>query len=44
MRTSAGLRVVELSTDFAVEAAAGVLAGWGVDVVKVEPKGGVPMR
>jgi|1186.fasta_scaffold85565_2 crotonobetainyl-CoA:carnitine CoA-transferase CaiB-like acyl-CoA transferase len=39
-----GLRVVELAHWMAGPAAGGVLADWGADVVKVEPRGGEPMR
>jgi crotonobetainyl-CoA:carnitine CoA-transferase CaiB-like acyl-CoA transferase len=40
----AGVRVVELAHWMAGPAAAGLLADWGADVVKVEPHGGEPMR
>ena len=40
----AGVRVVELAHWMAGPAAAGLLADWGADVVKVEPQGGEPMR
>ena len=40
----AGVRVVELAHWMAGPAAGGVLADWGADVVKVEPRGGEPMR
>jgi crotonobetainyl-CoA:carnitine CoA-transferase CaiB-like acyl-CoA transferase len=40
----AGVRVVELGHWMAGPAAGGVLADWGADVVKVEPRGGEPMR
>jgi crotonobetainyl-CoA:carnitine CoA-transferase CaiB-like acyl-CoA transferase len=40
----AGVRVVELAHWMAGPAAAGVLADWGADVVKIEPQGGEPMR
>jgi len=40
----AGLRVVELSTYIAAPGAAGVLADWGADVIKIEPPKGDPMR
>jgi crotonobetainyl-CoA:carnitine CoA-transferase CaiB-like acyl-CoA transferase len=40
----AGLRVVELGVWVAGPAAAGLLADWGADVVKVEPPAGDPMR
>jgi crotonobetainyl-CoA:carnitine CoA-transferase CaiB-like acyl-CoA transferase len=39
-----GLRVVELGIWVAGPAAAGVLADWGADVVKIEPPAGDPMR
>jgi crotonobetainyl-CoA:carnitine CoA-transferase CaiB-like acyl-CoA transferase len=39
-----GIRVIELAHWMAGPAAAGVLADWGADVVKVEPPGGEPMR
>jgi crotonobetainyl-CoA:carnitine CoA-transferase CaiB-like acyl-CoA transferase len=39
-----GLRVVELGVWVAGPAAAGVLADWGADVIKVEPPGGDPQR
>jgi crotonobetainyl-CoA:carnitine CoA-transferase CaiB-like acyl-CoA transferase len=39
-----GVRVVELAHWMAGPAAGGVLADWGADVVKVEPRGGEPMR
>src|SRR6516165_11639306 len=40
----AGLRVVELGVWVAAPAAAGLLADWGADVIKVEPPTGDPMR
>lgn len=40
----AGVRVVELGIWVAGPAAAGVMADWGADVVKVEPPGGDPGR
>ena len=40
----AGLRVVELGIWVAAPAAAGLLADWGADVIKVEPPAGDPMR
>jgi crotonobetainyl-CoA:carnitine CoA-transferase CaiB-like acyl-CoA transferase len=40
----AGLRVVEMGLWVAVPAAAGILADWGADVVKIEPPAGDPMR
>ncbi|MFN8034802.1 MAG: CoA transferase [Acidimicrobiia bacterium] len=40
----AGLRVVELGVWVAAPAAAGLLADWGADVIKVEAPGGDPMR
>src|SRR6478735_7553216 len=39
-----GVRVVELTSWVAGPAAAGVLADWGADVVKVEPVAGDPQR
>lgn len=39
-----GVRVVELAAWVAGPAAGGVLADWGADVIKVEPKGGDPQR
>src|SRR5215216_3230884 len=39
-----GVRVVELTAWVAGPAAAGVMADWGADVVKVEPAGGDPQR
>jgi crotonobetainyl-CoA:carnitine CoA-transferase CaiB-like acyl-CoA transferase len=39
-----GVTVVELAHWMAAPAAAGVLADWGADVIKVEPHGGEPMR
>jgi crotonobetainyl-CoA:carnitine CoA-transferase CaiB-like acyl-CoA transferase len=40
----AGLRVLELGVWVAAPAAAGLLADWGADVIKVEAPGGDPMR
>ena len=40
----AGYRVVELGVWVAGPAAAGLMADWGADVVKVEPPGGDPQR
>jgi crotonobetainyl-CoA:carnitine CoA-transferase CaiB-like acyl-CoA transferase len=39
-----GIRVVELGVWIAGPAAAGILADWGADVVKIEPPGGDPAR
>ena len=39
-----GVRVVELTAWVAGPAAAGVMADWGADVVKVEPASGDPQR
>jgi crotonobetainyl-CoA:carnitine CoA-transferase CaiB-like acyl-CoA transferase len=39
-----GLRVIELAVWVAGPSAAGILADWGADVVKVEPPGGDPQR
>ncbi len=40
----AGIRVVELGFWVAGPAAAGIMADWGADVVKIEPPTGDPMR
>lgn len=40
----AGVKVVELGVWVAGPAAAGLMADWGADVVKVEPPGGDPQR
>ena len=40
----AGVRVVELAAWVAGPAAAGVMADWGADVIKVEPAAGDPQR
>ena len=40
----ADLRVVEMGVWVAAPSAAGLLADWGADVIKVEPPGGDPMR
>ena len=40
----AGVRVVELGVWVAGPGAAGILADWGADVVKIEPPGGDPAR
>ncbi len=39
-----GIRVVELGVWVAGPSAAGVMADWGADVIKVEPPAGDPMR
>lgn len=39
-----GLKIVEMATYIAAPGAAGILADWGADVVKVEPLSGCPMR
>lgn len=39
-----GIRVVELASYIAGPGACGLLADWGADVIKVEPKQGDPMR
>ncbi|MBO9708830.1 MAG: CoA transferase [Caulobacter sp.] len=39
-----GLRVIELATYIAAPGAAGVMADWGADVIKVESPEGDPMR
>jgi len=40
----AGVRVVELAVWVAGPAAAGIMADWGADVIKVEPRAGDPQR
>lgn len=40
----AGIRVVELATYIAAPAAAGIMADWGAEVIKIEPPGGEPLR
>jgi crotonobetainyl-CoA:carnitine CoA-transferase CaiB-like acyl-CoA transferase len=40
----AGIKVVELGVWVAAPAAAGILADWGADVVKIEPPAGDPAR
>jgi crotonobetainyl-CoA:carnitine CoA-transferase CaiB-like acyl-CoA transferase len=40
----AGIRVIEVGVWVAGPAAAGILADWGADVVKIEPPGGDPAR
>ncbi|MGB7880477.1 MAG: CoA transferase, partial [Ilumatobacteraceae bacterium] len=40
----AGVRVVELGVWVAGPAAAGIMADWGADVIKVEPASGDPQR
>ena len=39
-----GLRVVELSTYIAAPGAAGIMADWGAEVIKIESHAGDPMR
>jgi len=39
-----GLKVVELATYIAAPAAAGIMADWGADVIKIESAAGDPMR
>ena len=39
-----GLRVVELSTYIAAPGAAGIMADWGAEVIKIESPAGDPMR
>jgi len=39
-----GFKVVELATHIAAPGAAGILADWGADVIKVEGPGGDPIR
>ncbi len=39
-----GIKVIEMATYIAAPAAAGILADWGADVIKIEPLGGCPMR
>ena len=38
------LRVIEFATMVAAPAAAGLMADWGADVIKIEPHSGDPMR
>ena len=39
-----GIKVVELGVWVAGPGAAGILADWGADVIKVEPPSGYPAR
>ncbi|MGZ0220301.1 MAG: CoA transferase, partial [Acidimicrobiales bacterium] len=39
-----GVKVVEIGVWIAGPAAAGILADWGADVIKIEPLGGDPCR
>ena len=39
-----GVRVIELGVWVAGPAAAGLLADWGADVIKIEPPSGDPAR
>lgn len=39
-----GLRVIDYATYIAGPGAAGIMADWGADVIKVEPPGGDPIR
>ncbi len=39
-----GFRLVELATHIAAPGAAGILADWGAEVIKIEPPGGDPIR
>lgn len=39
-----GLKVVELATYIAAPGAAGIMADWGAEVIKIEPPRGDPMR
>jgi crotonobetainyl-CoA:carnitine CoA-transferase CaiB-like acyl-CoA transferase len=39
-----GLRVIELATYIAAPGAAGIMADWGADVIKIESPDGDPMR
>ena len=39
-----GIKVIELATYIAAPGAAGILADWGAEVIKVEPLSGCPMR
>jgi len=43
-RVLEGLKVVELATYIAAPGAAGVMADWGADVIKIESPAGDPMR
>ncbi|MFN3627103.1 MAG: CoA transferase, partial [Parvibaculum sp.] len=40
----AGIKVIEMATYIAAPGAAGILADWGAEVIKVEPLSGCPMR
>lgn len=40
----AGLKIVEYATYIAAPGAAGIMADWGAEVIKVEPPGGDPIR
>lgn len=39
-----GIKIIEMATYIAAPGAAGILADWGADVIKVEPLSGCPMR
>lgn len=39
-----GIKVIELATYIAAPGAAGILADWGAEVIKIEPLSGCPMR
>ncbi|MEN9856441.1 MAG: hypothetical protein RLZZ157_1567 [Pseudomonadota bacterium] len=39
-----GLKVIEYATYIAAPGAAGLMADWGADVIKIEPPGGDPIR
>ena len=39
-----GLKIIELATYIAAPGAAGILADWGAEVVKIEQPGGDPIR
>lgn len=39
-----GIKVIEMATYIAAPGAAGILADWGAEVIKIEPLAGCPMR
>jgi crotonobetainyl-CoA:carnitine CoA-transferase CaiB-like acyl-CoA transferase len=39
-----GLKIVEMATYIAAPAAAGIMADWGAEIIKIEPRGGDPIR